>query len=349
MDFKVAPETFINDIIHVVDSLTGELIQSGFKAIGSNWIMSGLMTSLLALYLIHFLYQVKWFNTPISDATRHIVKVCFTFLVATNWDVFYILVYQVATNEPLHVLKLLLAKEGNAFSDGSLNDTFISGLRQTMNLLANMPLSFKGVVCCVLGAFLLLLGTFLFTILALSLIIISKFYLAVYLAIAPYFIVMFLFQGTKGLSESWVRSIVNTALVPVFVGSVLLLTTVLAHACLNTGASLGANTKAPDFMGVALYLFAAIVSAFLIKTIPEKAASITSSLAIAGAGRIANYAQNMGSKTNDVGSRMANAAQGVKNNFAQRQDNLRQEIRRRAQIREQQHEEMRERRARSGY
>ncbi len=349
MDFQIAPATFINDIIRIVDNLTANFIQSGFEAIVSNWVASGLLTSILTVYILYFLYQVKFYNTPITDATIHLIKVCLIFLISTNWSVFYILIFNVTTNEPLHILQILLKGKGATMSDGSLNDTFITGIKQAIAILANMPFSFKGVLSSILAAILLILGTFLFTMLALSFIIISKFYLAVYLTIAPYFLMMFLFNGTKGLSESWVKSCLNYALVPVFVGCVLLLTTTMARACLGTNAGFGA-AKAPDFMGAILYLFTAILSAFLIKTVPEAAASLTSSLAIASAGRMASYAkQTAGSTMNNIGSRMKNGVMAAKNDFAGRQQKLHQGIRARAETRRAAQEDARARRARSGY
>ncbi|STX39294.1 type IV secretion system protein [Legionella feeleii] len=348
MDFRIAPATFINDILRIVDALTADFIKSGFEAIANNWLSSGLLTSILTLYVLYFLYQVQFYNTPPGDAITHLIKVCLVFLISTNWATFYVLIFNVATNEPIHIIKLLLAGKAGS-SDGSLNDTFTTGIAQAMSLLGHMPFSFKGVVCTILAAVLLLLGTFLFTMLALSLIVISKFYLAVMLALAPYFLTMFLFNGTKGLSESWVKSCLNNALIPVFVGCILLLTSLLAKACLHTGASVTATPKGPDFAGVIIYFFASVLSAFLFKTIPEKAASLTASLAIAGAGRMSGYAQALSSNLTGGAARAYKGFAAAKDNFSHRQQTMQQEIRQRTEARRAQLEEVRAKRARSGY
>ena len=348
MDFTVAPGNFINDIIKIVDSLTANFIKTGFEAIVDNWVASGLLTSILTLYILYFLYQVHFYNTPLSEATPHLVKVCVVFSIATNWGIFYILIYNVLTNEPMHMTKMLLAGMGMSMNDGSLNDTFIQGMDMTFSLLRNMPFSFKGVICTVIAAALLVAGTFLFTIIALSLIIISKFYLAVFLAIAPYFLIMYLFNGSKGLAESWVKSCLNYALIPLFVGCVLLLTTTLAKACLNAGASFGAEPKSPEFTGVILYFFAGLISAFLLKTIPEKTASLTSSLAIAGAGRMANYSKNLTQNAQSIGSKAKQGVNSARNNFSQRQAKLSQQISSRAQARKQTQQARYEKNSRGG-
>ncbi|KTD32198.1 vir protein [Legionella nautarum] len=347
MDFKVAPETFVDDIIRIIDGLTAEFIKTGFNTIANHWLSSGLLDSILTLYVLYFLYQAKFYNTPLADATRHLVKVVFVFILSTNWSVFYILIYNVATNGPLQIIKLLLQGQGNTLPDGSLNDTFITGIKQAMGLLANMPISFKGVVCSVFAAFFLILATFLFTLIALAIIIISKFYLAVYLALAPYFLVMFLFNGTQGLSESWVRACLSNALIPIFVGCVLLLTTVLAQSCMNTASFTGG--KSPDFIGIILYFATALISAYLIKVTPEKAAALTSSLAIASAGQMANYGKKLSSSLSQAGSSLKKGGSAAKEAYSTRQNRLLEETRQRSEQRRQQLEEQRERRARAGY
>lgn len=344
MDFHLAPATFISDILRIVDNLTANFIQSGFNAIAHNLATSGLLTSILTLYVLHLFYQMQHQQLPVTETISHLIKVCLVFLISTNWAVFYRLIFNVATNEPLHILQLLLAgKEGAG--DGGLNDIFTNGLSQAFSLLKGMPFSLRGALCTILAVALLVIATFLFTMLALSLLVISKFYLAVMLALAPYFLLMMLFNGTKGLSESWVKTCLNHALVPVFVGSVLLLTSTLAKGCLNTSLS-GVSAKAPDFAGVLTYLFTGLLSAFLFKTIPEKAASLTASLAIASAGRVSGYAKQLGS---NVGGGLAKGVGAAKESFTKRQQALYQGIQERAQARAETMDAARARRARSGY
>ena len=347
MEFHLTLDNFINDVLHIVDDITAHFIETGYKAIADHWMVSGLMTSVLTLYVLYFFYQVKYQDIPISDATLHLVKICFVYTLATNWSVFYIVIYNVATNEPLAISNLLLSKVGE--TNGSLNDVFASGMHKSLALLKGMPFSVKGVMTCFIGAGLLMAATCLFTIVAMSLIVISKFYLAILLVLAPYFIIMYLFSGTKGLTESWIKEILNKALVPVFVGSVLLLTSTLATLCLNAGhEGLAPSTTAPNFVGIILYVVCSILSFYLFKVIPEKAASLTSSLAIASAGRIASHASNAMSGVQSAGSRIKKGAQGVKQNFGQRQQKLLEETKRRADARQKQEEASRAKRSSGG-
>jgi type IV secretion system protein VirB6 len=344
MTFHLTLDNFINDVIGIVDEITVKFIGAGYKAIAEHWITGGLMTSVLSMYVIYFFYQVKYHDIPISEATTHIIKMCMVFTLATNWDVFDVLIYKVATNEPIAISNMLLSSQGAG--DGSLNSIFVHGMKKGFDLLTSMPFSIKGVVTCLIGAALLIIATCLFTLSALGLIIISKFYLAVLLALAPYFIMMHLFNGSKGLTESWMKEIINKALVPVFVGCVLLFTSTLAKSCLNIDTQgIGAD-KSPDFVGIVLYLLCGILSLFLFKIIPEKTASLTSSLAIAGVGRIANHAVD---KAKSIGSRANKGIESARSSFGKRQQALMSDVQNRASTRQQQSEAARASRARSGY
>lgn len=347
MAFQITLTNFINDILHVVDEVTAEFIQSGYHAIASHWITSGLLTSILTLYIMNFFYQVKYHEMPLREATPHLFKVCFVFALATNWDVFYILIFNVVTNEPIAISNALLSKATN--SDGSLNGVFIEGMKLAFDLLKNIPLSPVGGFLTIVGAALIVAATVLFTIIAVGLIVISKFYLAVLLALAPYFIIAYLFNGSKGLTESWAKDVINKALIPVFVGAVMLLTSTLAKACLFAGrASLGSSSS-PDFASIITYFLCGLISLFLFKIIPEKTASLTSSLAIAAPGKMASQAAQSMSKGGAAVKALGRGVGKASSEFKQRQQQLMGEVRERASTRAEKAQDARNARARSGY
>lgn len=346
MAFQITLTNFINDILNVVDEVTAEFIQSGYRAIASHWITSGLLTSILTLYIMNFFYQVKYHELPLKEATPHLFKVCFVFALATNWDVFYILIFNVVTNEPIAISNALLSRATN--SDGSLNGVFIEGMKLAFDLLKNIPISPVGGFLTIVGAALIVAATVLFTILAVGLIVISKFYLAVLLALAPYFIIAYLFNGSKGLTESWAKDVINKALIPVFVGAVMLLTSTLAKACLFASrASLGSS--APDFASIITYFLCGLISLFLFKIIPEKTASLTASLAIAAPGKMASQAAQSLSKGGAAAKALGRGVGKASSDFKQRQQQLMSEVRGRARERAEKAQEARNARARSGY
>ena len=347
MTLHLTLDTFINDVLHIVDDITATFIETSYRTVAGHWITSGLMTSVLTIYVVYFFYQVKFHDIPISEVTTHLIKLCVVFALATNWDIFYLLIYNVATNTPIEISNMLLSDQSG--TNGSLNAIFANGMKKGFEMFLSMPFSLKGIVTCLLAGALMMVATCLFTLSAMSLIMISKFYLAILLALAPFFIVMHLFNGSKGLTESWMKAIINKALIPVFVGCVLMFTSTLAKVCLNLDGGGADASKAPDFVGIVLYVLCGLLSLFLFKIIPEKTASLTSSLAVASAGRIAKHAGGLMNNANSVGARINQGVQSARGNFAQRQQALMSDVQNRAGARQKQEEAARASRSSLGY
>ena len=109
-----------------------------------------------------------------------------------------------------------------------------------------------------LGAMLLLLGT-------VGVLVTARIALAVLLAVGPVFVVMGLFPQTRGLTAGWARSLVLTALVPLFVvagGSMMLELAVPVVSALDgtvDGGPPGVNARA----AMALFLVASVHCALM--------------------------------------------------------------------------------------
>lgn len=344
MTLSIHTESLITDILAVVDSITAEFVEAGFKAVSGYWLTSGLMTSVLALYVIVFLYQVKDQDIPISETTKQLIKVCFVYALMMNWDVFFILVYNVATNEPVVIASKLA---GDMNGGAALDNVVAKGFKQAAQMLSNAPFSLKGLALAWSGASLTVIATILFVIVGISLIIISKFYLAVYLAIAPYFIACTLFDASKGLTEAYVKAVINKMLVPVFVGCVLLLGIKLADACLGAGQS-SPDTQI-DLVNILVYLFCSILTFLLFAVIPEIAASLTASLSIASAARVASQAKNLASGVQSAYGRGKKAVGAAKDGFKQRNQSMMKDIQERAADRSQKETAAREARRKMPY
>lgn len=316
----MAFETLINDILKSVDSVTVDFVKNGFQQIHYYWISTGLLASIFTLYVLLYLYQMKYQDLPITEGLSRLLKFLVVFVLVTDWEVFYTLIFRVFTDEPLVIASKLLP---NQTSENAINQFFATGMQQGQALITNLPMSVKGIVIRVLSAILVFVATCLFFFYAIGLIIIAKFYLAVLLAIGPYFIIAHLFDATKGLTQAWTKACLNFCLVPIFVGAVMLLSTKLASNFLHPGTMLGAGPEdAMSFAQILGYLFCSIISLYLFKTVPEKAASLTASLAMAGAGRMMNHAK----------SHKDNVARSVRNareSFGRRQQALMRDVRQR--------------------
>lgn len=327
-------------MLNVVDKVTAEFVKTGYQEIVSHWLVSGLFASVFSLYVIYFLYKVKYEDIPYSDASKHLLKAVFVFSLALSWDFFYILVYRLTTDYPMQISEIVVSALKNSVGGSggsSLGHLYDTGMDLSFEVLRSMSFSPKSIVTAFVGFVLMFLSTLIFTIIALGLIVISKFILAICLVLAPYFISMYLFNGTKGLSESWLKYTLGSALTPLFVGIVLALILILADLSLiniHGGSTLGASNKAPSFSGVVTFFCTSLISLGLLFKTTEMAASLTSSLTQMSMGSVGRRAAQGASGTKGAyqgaKSKTSNAAGRVKGSYQKRQQQTMSDVRNRS-------------------
>lgn len=135
------------------------------------------------------------------------------------------------------------------------------------------------------------IGALGFTGYAAMLIVLSKIAVAIILSIGPFFILLLIFANTKSLFEGWLRTLLNYAIIPIFVYTLLALLLTISELPLQ---NLEANTSgdAATLTYIASFLFAAVISVLLLLQIMSIAASITGGLSLSTMG-----AASWGSKT----------------------------------------------------
>ena len=324
---RLSPENFINELLNAVDTITGHFVQKGYQAIAHDFIVTGLLGAVFLLYVVYQLLQVYYENASFSDTTRHLFKVSLVFALSLNWDVFATVIYDVVTNEPMRISKILTTAygSGTSQSSASLNDGWVKGTEMALSLLVNTPLSLKGIVLGVLAALLVMMGTVLFTIIALGYLVMAKFFVAVYLSLAPIFIMLYLFRGTQGMTQSWVQSLLNYMMVPVFVSVVMLLTMSLAVVLLDP---MTAQKTGPTFPGCVMYFVTALLCAYITYLVPQKAAALTSTLSMGSLAQAGAHGKGVvdGAKSAAKGAQKAGSSVGkgvgnAVNDFKARQAN----------------------------
>ncbi|MBA4697723.1 MAG: type IV secretion system protein [Legionella sp.] len=288
----LSPENFINDLLNLVDTITGHFVQRGYQAITDDLKVSGLLSAIFLLYVVYQLVQVYYEQAAFSDTSKHLMKLFIVLALALNWDVFHRVIYNVVTNEPMHISKVLTTAygQGSGGSSASLNDVWAKGSALTVALIHNLPFSPRGLFLGILAALMVFVSTLFFTMIALCYLVMAKFFVAIYLAIAPYFILMFLFRGTQGLTQAWIQSLLNYMLVPVFVSVVLLLTMSLAVVLLDP---MNAQGTGPGFPGCLMYFVAGLLSAYITYLVPQKAAALTSSLSLGALSQAGSHARSL--------------------------------------------------------
>lgn len=155
-------------------------------------------------------------DLSLGAAVRHILTMVIVVTLATRWDWFSLFIYDVLTDGPSKLMRALSGGAGG--TSEALDNIFLRGVNVAKTLWKEAGLD--SWLPAFLGAS-AYLTTFLVVAYALFLIVLAKVALAVTLALAPLFILPVLFNATREFFTSYLRQIMNFALVPVLVTAFL--------------------------------------------------------------------------------------------------------------------------------
>jgi type IV secretion system protein VirB6 len=132
-------------------------------------------------------------------------------------------------------------------------------------------------------SFLVMILTSAVIFIAAGYIMLGKLAVAVLLALAPFFIMMYLFAGTKSLFEGWLRQVLTFALVPVLTYALLLL---ISSLLLQTTTQLLADSNdiAAKISMVASFTLVCGVSLFLLAQVMSWSAGIAGGFQLSSLG-----------------------------------------------------------------
>ncbi len=212
----------LESILDATDAAVGTFVfdaWNAFNAVANDWI-----TAMMILFVtvMGYLILIGRLNLALSDLFPRVFKLGFIYVLITNVGLLITLVFRLFTDVPESVATALLVTAGGD-SDGinaSVGLIYDRGLQSAALLwnnggLTNVgPILLAGVVWLVT---LLTVGYVTF------LLMLAKLAVAVLLALAPFFIVLYLFDATRPIFEGWVRQTLSFALIPVFTYSMLLL------------------------------------------------------------------------------------------------------------------------------
>lgn len=177
-----------------------------------------------------------WIAMSVSHLTKHVLKIAIACSLATQWSFFSLFVYNVLTNGPNELSAILCQSLGKvSMNSASVNDTLQTVFDQGMALgVTTWNSGGLNSVSYYLYAVLIWLGILAVAGVALLEFVVAKFGLALLLVLAPVTCLLILWEGTKGIFESWLRQLLSFALVPLFVTASLMLLLMLLQTALNT-------------------------------------------------------------------------------------------------------------------
>ncbi|WP_324262448.1 type IV secretion system protein [Altererythrobacter sp. H2] len=179
------------------------------------------LTILLTLYVAFFAISLLLgrSNLGVRALVPRMITLGLVLTFATSWLAYQSVVWNLAIGGPDWLATTVTGSDGSAttlFADKL--DVVFAAIQQASQGQEGDVSAFSPAGIMWLGAMLLLLGT-------VGVLVTARIALAVLVALGPIFVVMALFDGTRGLFAGWLKGVVMLALTPVFAvigGSVML-------------------------------------------------------------------------------------------------------------------------------
>jgi type IV secretion system protein VirB6 len=208
--------------LRAVDCVAGETTSQAFgRLFASGGSLVTVLTILLTLYVGFFAINLLLGRSSLGvrSLTPRMMTVGLVLTFVTSWVAYSQVVWNLAIGGPDELATILTGSEGSATQVFAQKIDIVfaaiqqAGEGQKADISAFSP---PGLMW--LGAMLFLLGT-------VGVLVTARIALAVLVAIGPVFVVMALFEGSRGLFTGWLKGVVMLALTPLFAvlgGSVML-------------------------------------------------------------------------------------------------------------------------------
>ncbi|MEO0463545.1 MAG: type IV secretion system protein [Pseudomonadota bacterium] len=260
--------TGVSAALTAVDCIAGQVSEQAFgRLFGADGQMAIVLTMLLIFYVAFFGISLMLgrSNLSVRALVPRMMTLGLVLTFATSFAAFSTVFYNLFVETPDYLAGVLTDSDGSATATfaSKLDIVFLAVQQASGNSTDISAFSPPGMMW--LGAMLLLLGTA-------GLLVTARIGLALLLAVGPIFVVLALFNGTRGLFVGWLKGMVMLALAPLFAvvgGSIMLEMAVPILANLTEVPGGPINQQAAmaffvvGFVHCALMLMALVVSAIM--------------------------------------------------------------------------------------
>ncbi|MCK0099903.1 type IV secretion system protein [Qipengyuania sp. S6317L1] len=204
-----------------VDCIASEVSEQAFSRLfGSDGQLGIALTVVLTLYIAFFGISLLLgrSNLSVRALLPKMVTVGLVLTFATSFAAFSTIFYNLFVTAPDFLAGVLTASDGSATATFALKlDIVFLAIQEASTGIEDIS-AFSPPGMMWIGAMLLLIGT-------VGLLVTARIGLALLLAVGPIFVVLALFNGTRGLFVGWLKGLVMLALAPLFavVGGSLML------------------------------------------------------------------------------------------------------------------------------
>jgi type IV secretion system protein VirB6 len=251
----------VADMLRSVDCATGQVTRIAFERIfGIHGTLGFALTAALTIYvaILAITLLIGRSTMRLSLLTPRALTIGMVLTFATSWVAYQQVVWNLAAGAPDQIASVLLGSHGSAVHlfASQLDKLFVAitdtakAVSAATTDVAHKNAPFAPTDLLWFSALLLLLGTA-------GVLIVARIALAAMLAIGPLFIVLALFEGTRGLFVGWLKTVILFAVLPlltVLVGSgALLLLDPMVQSLALSGDTPSIEMALGIFMGASIY------------------------------------------------------------------------------------------------
>ena len=217
--FGVEGPAGVADALQKVDCLATDATSVSFgRLFGAHGSFTTALTIILTLYIALLAFNLLTGRSALrlSVLTPRMMTLGLVLTFATSWVAYQSVVWNLATGAPDEIASVLIGSKGSAtVLFAQQLDGFFEAITNAASAIppqnpavaAATPALASPANILSLGALIMLLGT-------VGVLVVCRLALAALLIIGPVFIVLALFDGTRGLFEGWLKSVAMFALVP---------------------------------------------------------------------------------------------------------------------------------------
>src|SRR5947209_16019070 len=274
----------VADALAKVDCLASDATAVSFgRLFGAHGSFQTALTIILTLYVALLAFNLLTGRSAlrVSVLTPRMMTLGLVLTFATSWIAYQSVVWNLATGAPDEIASVLVGTHGSATTifaqqlDGVFNAITQAASSidpQATPAVPGMPVAAPAIPTMASPANVLSIAGLILLLGTVGVLVVCRLALAALLIIGPVFIVLALFDGTRGLFEGWIKSVAMFALVP-------LLTVVMGSGALVAitpmVAGLGEGGAPIELKSAVSILVASIIYVALMLVVFKVAASLT--------------------------------------------------------------------------
>lgn len=288
----ISASSFFSDTLNTVDAVIGNFVSTAYN----NFIQTNMpvITLIFTVYVMFIGYRflTHEHHLSMSQIMQRMVVMLIVYGMVINWNLYNVFVYNIFTNEPGNIAKVLIESTSQVQVSCSISQA-LDGVYKTIidasaNFFGQVSFSAAGIAFLFYGSLVFLIGSTL-CIFALLLFVYAKMMMSVSLALGPIFILFVLWSPTKDVFAAWLRKLITLALIPIITSAILALMLSVINVTLP---NLNQPVEAMQFYGIAPFLGLSLATTLILSQVFKISSSLGGGITLASISQGYSIAKN---------------------------------------------------------